>query len=141
VRLQDGAESAVLGMACLATGVAGTAASQPVLGAVAGTIGLACGLLGWRRAQSSAADHLSAAATLDGLRVAELNEELSLARLREQALNQRIALLENAARAAASSAAGLHRDPFGPSRQAPTKPRDGADDDGLGGRRRRRPRP
>ncbi len=107
MRVLDGAESTVLGAAAAVTGVVGLAASQPVMSVVAGGLGLVAGLLGWRRPTAAVAgtNGESVAATLDALRAAELSDELSLARLREQALNQRIELLENAARAASSAAA------------------------------------
>ncbi|MEZ5262565.1 MAG: diguanylate cyclase [Acidimicrobiales bacterium] len=107
MRLLDGAETAVLGAAATVTGIVGLAAGQPTLGVVAGGLGLTAGLLGWRHAQVAAAPAQDPTSALEALRAAELSEELSLARLREQALNQRIELLENAARAAASSASGL----------------------------------
>lgn len=103
----DGAETAVLGAAATVIGVVGLAASQPVLGVVAGGLGLTAGLLGWRHAQVASAPAPDPTSTLEALRATELSEELSLARLREQALNQRIEMLEHAARAAASNASGL----------------------------------
>ena len=110
----DGAETAVLGAAATVTGIVGLAAGQPVLGVVAGGLGLTAGLLGWRHAVTGASPAVDPTSAIEALRATELSEELSLARLREQALNQRIEMLENAARAAASSASGLrdlHDDP------------------------------
>lgn len=127
--MQDGAEAVVVGAIGAGAGVAALAASQPALGVVAGGLALAAGALGWRRVQqstptdqtvttplagtpSSTTSGGAAAESSDALRATDLAEELALAKLREQALNQRIELLENATRAAANSASGLVAGPL-----------------------------
>lgn len=75
---------------------------------VAGGLGLAAGLLGWRsrhQATPVAVVGSRAPAALagpDGIAAEALTEELSLSRLREHALNQRIGLLERVVRAGGS---------------------------------------
>ena len=93
-----GAAGAIVGIATVASG-------QPVLGLIAGGLSLTSGALAWTGARSRVA--AEATPETEPARSGDLTEELSLARLREQALQQRIELLENAARAAASGAAGL----------------------------------
>lgn len=123
--MQDGAEAVVVGAIGAGAGVAALAASQPALGVVAGGLALTAGVLGWRRVQRATPTGAATAATPQGatpdgsaeetgdaLRATELGEELALAKLREQALNQRIELLENATRAAANSASGLVAGPL-----------------------------
>jgi len=114
VRVQDGLETTLIGALGAAAGIAAVAAAQPILGLAAGGLALGAGLLG-RRADEPAGSDAAAThqAQADAARLTELNEELTLAKLREQALHQRIELLENAARAAASSAAGLTAGPLG----------------------------
>ncbi|MFM7044694.1 MAG: hypothetical protein ACKOYG_03990, partial [Ilumatobacteraceae bacterium] len=105
MRAHGGLESALAGAAGAIVGIATVASGQPVVGLIAGGLSLTSGVLAWNggRARSSA----TPTGETEPGRGVDLAEELSLARLREQALQQRIELLENAARAAASGAAGL----------------------------------
>lgn len=115
MHVQDGAEAGVVGVASAIGGVIAVGVGQPALGLVAGGLGLAAGLLGWRRARPSAASERSAAPREEGaeqMRATDLAEELTLAKLREQALNQRIELLEAATRAATATAAGVSAGPL-----------------------------
>ncbi len=83
---------------------------QPGLGVVAGGLGLAAGLLGWRsRHQAGSGRGMTVPTQVSADE--DLQEELALARLREHALNQRIDLLERVARAGAIGPDTMPADP------------------------------
>jgi two-component system cell cycle response regulator len=83
-------------------GVVGALVTSPVPAVVAGLAAATAGGLGaWRVSSSGPAP--SAAGRTSGSHDPGLADELALARVRENALNERIALLENAARAAATA--------------------------------------
>lgn len=82
-------------------GIVAMAAGVPALGLAAGALAVAAGVLGWRNgATSSAGSETGSGSSASGETdtetpsVAELAAELGLARLREQALHQRIELLQ-----------------------------------------------
>ena len=100
MRIRAAAELATAGFVGASAGVVGAFVSSPVPALVAGFAAAVAGGLGaWRLAgPGSSAGSGGGRAHDPGLA-----DELSLARVRENALNERIALLENAARAAASA--------------------------------------
>ncbi len=118
----QGLQSVLVGALGAVTGVAAVATAQPLLGLAAGGLALGAGVMG-RKGSSATTAVATTDPALDAVRITELDEELTMARLREQAMQQRIELLENAARAAASSAAGMAPGPL--SQTGPTNTRAG----------------
>ncbi len=114
--------SILLGTLGALSGVAAAATNEPFAALVAAALALGAGLSGRKNSASGTTTAL-AKSQADSLRATELSEELGMARLREQAMRQRIELLEHATRAAASSAAAMVPGPL--SQSGPTNTRAG----------------
>lgn len=130
VQIQDGVEAVVLGGASAAVGVVALIANQPGLGVVAGGLGFFAGALSWRQRGRAAggpdrSDHSSTEAGAAGTAEIELAEELALARLREQALNQRIEQLERANGGTSGGGPGLVAGPLSDPERAAERERTG----------------
>ncbi len=130
VQLQDGVEAAVLGGASAAVGVVALIANQPGLSVVAGGLGFFAGALSWRQPWRAAggpdrSDHSGTEAGAAGTAEIELAEELALARLREQALNQRIEQLERASGGTSGGGPGLVAGPLSDPERATERERTG----------------
>ncbi len=120
----------MLGGASAAVGVVALIANQPGLGVVAGGLGFFAGALSWRQRWRAAggpdrSDHSSTEAGAAGTAEIELAEELALARLREQALNQRIEQLERAHGGTSGGGPGLVAGPLSDPERAAERERTG----------------